>query len=248
METILSIFFSTLFSAIIAVAVTRYYYKKQIKKKEITHFLIKSYDIGKGLREVFPDFKISYNNDELAKYVRVYEGYFKNTGYNDVSDNENIAIKMIFPQNCVVKAVKVRPLSRDLIVESTIGKNINEVQFVIGKLLKTKQSFEYTAIVESSENVSDSSGDLMFSHMLPDTDIQDGNKLFDASEKDFKSFLNRSMYITLFCGLFFILLAYFKGKEYPSLHGVAAILLVLYALSIYIYKLFFSRRVRNLFS
>ncbi len=248
METIISTVLSILFSALFGFFVARYYYKKQMKKKEITHFLIKTYDIGKGLKDLFPEFKISYNNEDLAKHVRVYEGILENTGYHDVSDNENIAIKMFFPENCVVKAVKVVTSTGGLIVDPTINGKNNEVQFVMGKLLKTKQSFEYTAIVESSANISDSSDSLAFDHMLPDTDIRDGNKQLETLKQEFNRVLNWSMYITLFCGLIFIILAYFKGTEYPFLHGAAPLLFAFYCLLISAYRMYYSRRMRKVLS
>ena len=244
METIILTVLSILFSAIFGVFITRYYYKKQMKKKEITHFLIKTYDIGKGLKDLFPGFKISYNNEDLAKHVRVYEGLLKNTGYHDVYDN-NIAITMLFPENCVVKAVRVVPSTGGLIVKPTINGKNNEVQFIMGKLFKSKQSFEYTAIVESSASISDSSDSLAFSHMLPDTDICDGNKQLEISEQEFNRVLNWSMYITLFCGLIFIILAYFIGTEYPILHGVAPLLFAFYCLLISAYRMYYSRRMRK---
>lgn len=183
METVIATVISILFSILISIVVTRYYTKMQMKKREVTHFLINSYDIGKGLKDVFPEFSISYKNEVLAKYVRVYEGCFMNTGNKDVHNNDNIEIQMAFPKDYMVKAVKVDPSSDDLIVNAITGDNSNKVIFLIEDIFKTNKRFKYSAIVECPKDIAATNTDLIFEHKLPDTDIYDGDKLYKIKKR-----------------------------------------------------------------
>ena len=54
--------------------------RKQTKNREITHFSINSYDIGKGLSDVFPEFQLQFNGENLVEDVKVLKGGFINTG------------------------------------------------------------------------------------------------------------------------------------------------------------------------
>lgn len=154
-------------------------------KNEISHFLLKSYDIGKGLKNKFPEFSILYNDEEMAKYVRVYEGCFLNTGNKDINNsNEDLEIDIIFPKNSTVKAVKVGPLTDELKVDAISGINANEVKFIITKLLKTSERFNYTAIIESTKQINGSHEVLRFKHRIPNTDnIHDGDKQYENKKR-----------------------------------------------------------------
>jgi hypothetical protein len=183
METVIATVISILFSILISIVVTRYYTKIQMKKKEVTHFLINSYDVGKGLKDVFPEFSISYKNEVLAKHVRVYEGCFMNTGNKDVYNNDNIEIQMAFPKDYIVKAVNVDPSSDDLIVNVITSENSNKVIFLVKELFKTNKRFKYSAIVECPNDIAATNSDLVFEHKLPDTVINDGDKLYENRKK-----------------------------------------------------------------
>ena len=163
-------------------------YSMKMKRNEISHLLMKSYDIGNGLNTVFPDFRILYKDENLAKYVRVYEGCFMNTGNKDIYKNyEDIEIGLSFPENCVVKAVKVVPSTNELNVKATTGENDNKVQFVVKELFKTKEHFEYMAIVESSNEIDDSYNKLQFQLRLPDTKaIQNIDHLIERRFRRYK--------------------------------------------------------------
>ena len=170
---------------VIGVIVTWYYAKKQMAKNEISHFLLTSYDIGMGLKNDFPEFSILYNDEEMAKYVRVYEGCFLNTGNKDINNsNEDLEIDIIFPKYSTVKAVKVGPLTEDLKVDAILGINANEVKFIITKLLKTSERFNYAAIIESTKPINGSHEALHFKHRIPDTDsIKDGDKQYENKKR-----------------------------------------------------------------
>lgn len=162
-----------------------YFFLKQQKKKEISHFLINSYDIGMGLKNEFPEFSILYNDEEMAKYVRVYEGCFLNTGNRDIyKSNEDIELEMTFPEKCFVKAIKIAPSTEDLIVSAITGEKSNEVKFSVKEIIKTNERINYIAIVESAKPINGSHDALHFKHRIPDTDsIQDGDKQYENKKR-----------------------------------------------------------------
>ena len=203
-------------------------YTMKIKRNEISHFLIRTYDIGKGLNAVFPDFRILYKDEKLAKYVRVYEGNFTNTGNKDIyKNNEDIEIGMSFPENCVVKAVQVIPSTNEFEVKATAGENDNKVQFVVKELFKTKEYFQYMAIVESSNEIDDSYNKLQFQLRLPDTKaIQNIDQLI---EKRFRRYKRNFIIIAIVMFLVLILLqlsAFFIEKNLYLEDSIALVLIV----------------------
>ncbi len=179
METILSII------SIVIAGWGIYIAFQQRKKNEISHFLIQSYDIGNGLNTVFPGFRIVYNNEDLTKYVRAYEGCLSNTGDTDIPiNNESFEIIMAFPENSDVKAVKVAPSTPDLIVCATIGKKANEVIFVVDNGLRKRERIDYVVIIESSQSLNGSHDELFFKHRIPNTDdIHDGDKQYENKKR-----------------------------------------------------------------
>ena len=158
---------------------------KQIKRKEISHFLIKSYDIGNGLNTLFPGFRIVYNNEDLTKYVRAYEGCLSNTGNTDIHiNNESFEIVMGFPESSVVKAIKVAPSTTDLIVDATTGEKTNEVKFVVDNTLRKRERIDYIVIVESTNSLIGSHEELSFKHRIPDADdVHDGDKQYENKKR-----------------------------------------------------------------
>ena len=92
-------FISIILSLIIAISVTWYFTKKQMKKNEITHFSINSYDVGKGLHNVFPNFRLTYEGEEMSNKVIVLKGGFINSGRNDIIGLKNDSnIKIFLPE------------------------------------------------------------------------------------------------------------------------------------------------------
>ena len=168
METVISI----ILTSIIAIVITWYFTRKQMKKNEITHFLINSYDIGKGLSDEFPEFKLHFGGDILADNVMVLKGGFMNTGRNDINALKGDRdIKLILPDGCILKAVKVTSSTEELIV-STNKNNENVIPFGIAELFKSNEFFLYTAIVETPKEIKDISGMLKFQHRILNTEIK----------------------------------------------------------------------------
>lgn len=214
-------------------------YSMKMKRNEISHFLIKSYDIGNGLTAVFPDFRIFYKEENLAKYVRVYEGCFTNIGNKDIfKNNEDIEIGLSFPENCVVKAVKVVPSTNELNVKATTGENDNKVQFVVKELFKTKEHFEYMAIVESSNEIDDSYNKLQFQLRLPDTKaIQNIDHLIEKRFRRYKrNFL--ILAIVMFLTLLLLQLSAFFIEKNSYLEDSITIVLIVSFIVFALYSLY----------
>ena len=144
--------------------------KWQMKKNKIVHFSINSYDIGKGLSDEFPDFKLHFAGEALADNVVVLKGGFMNTGRNDINGlkGEN-DIKMVLPEECTFRTVKVTPSTEDLIV-NTNNSSKNVINFGINEIIKTNEYFKYTAIVETSKEIKSISEKIKFHHRILNTD------------------------------------------------------------------------------
>lgn len=163
----LGIVISVVAGAIIAFLIAKW----QMRKNKIVHFTINSYDIGKGLHDVFPEFELSYSGDTLSNDVRVLRGGFINDGYNDIDAlNGKSDIKMSLPNNCIVKAIKISSLANGLKVNVTIDNDKkNVVYWGIDGIFISDEHFEYTAIVEVPENTGDLDAALSFQHRIKNT-------------------------------------------------------------------------------
>lgn len=145
----------------------------QMKKNQIDHYFINSYDIGKGLTDDFPGFSLLYNNEVLSKNVKVLKGGFINIGRNDVGEDDKITdIKIIFPEGFVIKAVKVSSTECGLNVTSHFDEaKQNILTFSINGLIKSQECFEYTTILEVPENTGILFNHLRFEHRIKNTNI-----------------------------------------------------------------------------
>jgi hypothetical protein len=163
----LGIVISVVAGAIIAFLIAKW----QMRKNKIVHFTINSYDIGKGLHDVFPEFELRYSGDSLSNEVRVLKGGFINVGYNDIDAlNGKSDIKMILPKKCIVKAIKIPSLANGLKVNVTVDNdNKNEVLWGIDGIFISDEYFEYTAIVEVPGNIGDLDATLSFQHRIKNT-------------------------------------------------------------------------------
>lgn len=196
---------SIITTAIISIAIAKW----QMKKNEITHFSINSYDIGKGLSDEFPDFKLHFAGEALADNVMVFKGGFMNTGRNDIDGlkGEN-DIKMILPERCKIKAVKIQPSTEGLtVLANTENEKENILNLGISEVFKTNEFFRYTAIVETSNELDDNH--IKFQHRIINTDkikhISIGNGKRPIKRK---RFFFSGFYILFLCFLQFSLSLY----------------------------------------
>ena len=164
-------FISVVLSSIIAIFITWYFTRKQMKKNEITHFSINSYDVGKGLHNEFPQFQLTYENKELNNEVQVLKGGFLNSGRNDIIGLKNNSdINIILPQNCSLKDIKIKPLSDDMDVKACVNEKVaNIINFAINEKFMSGEGFEYTAIIETTEEIKNLHHQIDFKHRIPNT-------------------------------------------------------------------------------
>lgn len=164
----LGIIISIVATAIVSVLIARW----QMKKNQIDHYFINSYDIGKGLTDDFPEFQLHYGNEVLTNDVKVLKGGFINTGRNDIGENgKRTEIKMLLPEGCIVKDVKVFPLERGLVVNQfkCEYEKKNEIVFCIDGLFKSDECFSYSAIIEAPTENKLLYDELKFEHRIKNT-------------------------------------------------------------------------------
>lgn len=160
--------FSIVAGGIIAYLMARW----QMKKNKVVHFSVNSYDIGKGLSDEFPDFSIHYGNEDLINNVQVLKGGFINVGKNDITSlNGKDDIKLVLPQDCHIKAIRVMPSTKDLKVNATKSEQENNtINFgICSDILKSDEYFEYTAIVETNNELDNLYDKLSFHHRILNT-------------------------------------------------------------------------------
>ena len=178
------------------------------RKKKIVHFSINSYDIGKGLSDEFPDFKLLFGDDALADNVMVLKGGFMNVGRNDITGLKGKNdIKLIFPDGCIVKAFTISPSTEDLkVTANKDNEKENILNFCISEIFKTDEYFKYTAIIETSEEMKSLHSVLKFSHRLSNTEkIRNilGSQSDEHRRKFIKSYIYSMVLIMLIMAGFF---------------------------------------------
>ena len=166
MDTIISI----IVTFILSLALARW----QMKRNKIVHYLINSYDIGKGLSNDFSEFELHYSGQKMADKVSVIKGGFVSLGRNDMV---NPKFDLALPKGCVIKAIKITRLKEDLIAYSEIDKSdSNIIHFTFENLFSSKEFFEYTAIVEVPDELDKVEEKITFHHRIKNTDkIQSTN-------------------------------------------------------------------------
>lgn len=157
--------------AILGIIATCYYAKKQMKKPEITHFSINSYNVGKGLHDDFDELNLTYNGEELQNEIQVLNGAIVNTGKKDITGLKNESdIRIILPSGCILKKLKIKKSSRDLEVRQHENNDVqNEINFDIDEKMMCGEGFEYTALIETTEEIRNLHRKINFKHRIPNT-------------------------------------------------------------------------------
>lgn len=156
--------------SIIAGAVTSFLIAKwQMRRNSIIHFTLNTYDIGSGLNKEFPNFKLTYDNNELSNSVRVLTGGFMNNGNKDIPNNPSF--DLILPDKCLVKAITITPSDPSIAINQSIDESKkNVVHFHIDDIFKSDEYIEYTVIVETPEDLGDLDDNLKFNHRIVNTE------------------------------------------------------------------------------
>lgn len=222
----------TIISIVLGIAgiISTYFIARwQMKKNQIDHYFINSYDIGKGLTDDFPGFALHYNGEILSKNVNVIKGGFINIGRNDIgNDGKTTYIKILFPKGFVVKAIKIFSKGTGLIVKANVDDNDKIIIiFSINGLMKSKEWFNYTAIIEVPDDIYSLYNQLYFEHRIKNTIITDTyiGPIGRYKEKQDKL----SMYLTILLVFFISLLVIYLIKpdwlKYFQIRSSLALLL-----------------------
>lgn len=167
----MDIIISSVVSILATILVGWFFFVKQKVKNEITHFSINSYDVGKGLHDVFPKFHLQYEGKELLNKVLVLKGGFINSGDNDITDLDGKSdIYMTLPDGCTVKEIKIRSSNERLVVKARKEANKqNIIKFGIKDKFLSGDVFNYTAIVEAQDDYDNLYDQIDYSHRIANT-------------------------------------------------------------------------------
>lgn len=136
-----------------------------IRKNRIKHFKINSYEIGKGLMDEFPNIKLLYKKKEIVNNFTVLKGGFINTGRG--IEGDNIKFDMILPKECRIMDVKIKSSSSDLKIIHSYKENI--IHLKVKKQYLKNDSFLYSAVVESNEEINELHDKLSFNNRMINT-------------------------------------------------------------------------------
>lgn len=205
---------------IVGLIASYYIAKWQMRKNKIVHFSINSYDIGKGLSDEFPAFKLNYDGENLSSDVVVLKGGFMNCGRNDIAGlNGERDIKILFPEECKVKAVIVSPSEEELLVSARIDNDKeNILNFGISDIFKSDEYFKYTAIVEASKEIKDLHYKLKFQHRIINTDKIRNTYLGLQRDRFKKRFSKILISFIVFYSLLSVITALYQSIQFKVYH------------------------------
>lgn len=201
--------------------------KWQMRKNIISHVYFNSYDIGKGLTSEFPDFSLTFKGEPLLDNVKVLKGKFVNVGRNDIDAFNGISdIRLILPEECYIKDIKVKPSNEELIVVANKDNTKeNVVSFGISDFMRPNEFFSYTIIYEVSDDVEDIHDKLQFYHRIKGTEKEIKNS--NSYQKNINRI--RSVYFFSYIALFFLSLfpVYLLIDFFPNLDRKPLVILFL---------------------
>lgn len=188
----------TIVSIVLSAFFSWFFTRRSNRRYKIVHFMINSFDIGKGLSNEFPFFKLSNNGVELSNNVMTIKGGFINVSSKDIGETgKQMVFQMVLPEGCEVKAIRIKSGTEDLgiIQDQIIEKGNNDkniIPFCIDGVFKVNEYFEYTAIVELPSDMSDLDyKQFKFKHRITNADI---SNTYLGPEKSFKvSFFSRGI-------------------------------------------------------
>ena len=214
----LGIIISIIATAIISILIARW----QMKKNKIIHFSINSYDIGKGLSDEFPEFKLHYGGEDLTGNVKVLKGGFMNIGKKDINGlkGEN-DIKLILPEECNIKAYTISSSVEELKVTAKKDEDKENILNIgIANYIKTDEFFKYTAIVETSGEIRSLYDKIKFQHRILNTEkirnIYIGQQSIFYTRKGFYKWIMGVYFILCIFGLVISLYQTMDFKVYHN--------------------------------
>lgn len=168
----------TTISIVLSAFFSWFFTRRSIRRHRIVHFMINSFDIGKGLSDEFPNFKLINDGVELSNNVMILKGGFINVSTKDIGDTDKkIDFQIELPKGCDVKDIKIKTMVKGLTVQSQIleaeNKDRNIILFCIDGVFKANEHFEYTVIVELPSELDDLNyKQFKFSHRITNTEIE----------------------------------------------------------------------------
>lgn len=213
MEDLMNFIAGVIMTIVIGVIIAKW----QMRKNRISHVYFNSYDIGKGLTSEFPEFSLTFNGEPLLNDVRVLKGEFVNVGRDDIDAfNGYSDIRLILPEECHIKDIKVKPSNEELIVvPNKDDTKENVVSFGISKFMRPNEFFSYTIIFEVSDDVENIHDKLQFYHRIKGTE----NEI--KSSNSYQKSINkvRSVYYFAYIALFLLSLCldYLLIDFFPNL-------------------------------
>ena len=139
---------------------------KAFKKNSIKHIFINSYEVGKGLMDKFPKFKILYGNMEIENNITILTGGFVNTGMDIKSDD--IEFDLILPESCHIINMRINDCDNLKVTPTILNDYI--LHFKIDNKYLHNDLFVYSVIVESPEEMNKISDSLSFDHKMYNTE------------------------------------------------------------------------------
>lgn len=189
---------------------------KALRKNKIEHFFINSYEVGKGLMNEFPKFKLSYDDKEIENNFTVLKGGFINTGKDIKTDD--IEFDMILPKSCRILDVVVKSSDDNLNVIPTC--NENKLHYKIDKQLLNNDLFFYSAIVVSTEEIEKIGDKLSFYHRISNTKkIKDTDLELYKPKHDIYVRLNTPLLGLLTAVILFVICIYTNSNTFVKVFG-----------------------------
>ena len=179
----------TIISIILSAFFSWFFTRRSNRRHKVIHFVINSFDIGKGLRDEFPNLKLTNNGIELSNNMIILKGGFINTSTKDICEmDKKMLFQIVLPEGCEVKDIKIKSMTNGLVVQSQkIEKdkeNRNIIPFCIEGVFKVNEYFEYIALVELPTDMYELNyKQFKFQHRITNTEI--GN-IYLGPEKKLK--------------------------------------------------------------
>ena len=201
--------------SIVSIGLAIYFYKQQSKEKRKTIFYDVTFplNIGKGLKNIFPNFHIFINDEELNDNLKYIEGRFTNINDFDIETKEGYQkLQLILPESCLFKAVKITEAT-----DENFNKAINEINNFDYLITNPNNFISFTL-----PTVFHSTNDFKFSALFSDPNNKSKEIKFvtdipNVSLKNFTEVESTSCLFILFIILIYasstIFIAYYLGFE-----------------------------------
>jgi hypothetical protein len=212
--------------ALVSIGLAIYFYRQQNKEKRKAIFYDVTYplNIGKGLKNIFPNFHILINDEELNDNLMYIEGRFTNINDIDIVTNEGYQkLQLILPESCLFKAVKItdatdgnfnRTINEINNFEYLITNPNNIISFTLPTVFHSTNDFKFSALYSDPNN---KSKEIKFETDIPNVSLK------NISEVESTSCLFILFIILIYISLTFLLAYYLGFEDIPILKALCII-------------------------